>query len=304
MMSAGRNLPSAVTMPSRAKWSMLVGDQFDVRFGQCPEPVVVEQNALAIGRIGRHAFFDQVGAVLQFRQDELRQLLAVPVVALVDGAIGMRPGRILAQERQQPVAIAPEHVEAIPLHVKRQMREQPLRALGDRIGIALHRPRPLRGALIDGDRGHAVGDRRHELHRGGAGADHGDMLAVELDVVGPQRRMQHRSRKILVALEMGGGGVIELADRTDQRRWIQTSLRRCSVLSVEIQRRLLSSQCDDGQFGVEPDMLADVVFPTHLQQIVEQFLRVARNSGSMDFARRTRRNRSGSAYRRRSRGSG
>ena len=43
----------------------LVGDQFDVRPGQCFEPVIVQQDALAIGRIGRHALFDQVGPVFQ-----------------------------------------------------------------------------------------------------------------------------------------------------------------------------------------------------------------------------------------------
>lgn len=44
-----------------------VGDEFDVRFCQGLEPVVVEQDALAIGRIGQHAFLDQVGTVLQLR---------------------------------------------------------------------------------------------------------------------------------------------------------------------------------------------------------------------------------------------
>ena len=203
-------------MPSARETVDRVGDQFDIRLGQRPEPAIVEQDALAVGRVGRHAFLDQVGAILQFGQNEVRQFLAVPVVALVDGAIGMRPGRILAQERQQPVAVTPEHVEAIPLHVKRQMREQPSRAFGDRIGIACDRPRPLRGALIDGDRSDAIGDRRHELHRGGAGADHGDMLAVQLDVVRPQRGMEFRPGKFFLALEMRAARIVELTDRADE----------------------------------------------------------------------------------------
>ena len=79
----------------------------------------------------------------------------------------------------------------------------------------------MRSALINRDRGHAVGDGRHELHRGGAGADHGDTLAVKLDIAGPQRRMQRLALEVFFALEMGGRGVIELADRADQRRGLK-----------------------------------------------------------------------------------
>ena len=77
-----------------------VGDKLNVRLRQRPEPIVVEQDPLAVRRIGRHAFFDQVGTILQFRDDEIGELLAMPVIAFVDGAIGIRPARILAQERQ------------------------------------------------------------------------------------------------------------------------------------------------------------------------------------------------------------
>ena len=78
----------------------LVGDQFDIRFGKCLEPSVVEQDAFAVGRVGGHAFRNQIGPVFQFGQNEVCQLLAMPVVAFVDGTIGMWPGGILAQERQ------------------------------------------------------------------------------------------------------------------------------------------------------------------------------------------------------------
>jgi hypothetical protein len=75
----------------------------------------------------------------------------------------------------------------------------------------------LRGPLIDGDRSDAVGDRRHQLHCGRAGADDRDVLAVELDVVGPEGGMQRQALEILFALEVGGRGIVELADRADQR---------------------------------------------------------------------------------------
>ena len=216
MISAGRSLPSEVTMPSRAKWSIPSVTNSTFGLVSVRNQSVVEQDAFAVGRIGRQAFLDQVGTVLQFGFDEVREFLAMPVVALVDGAVGMRPVRILAQEGQQAVAVAPEHVEAVPLHVKRQMREQPLRAFGDGIGIARDRTRPLRRTLVDGDRRHAVGDRRHELHRGRAGADDGDVLAVDLDVVGPQCRMEYRSGEVFFTLEMGARWVIQLADRADE----------------------------------------------------------------------------------------
>ena len=109
--------------PVARKMVDVVGDQFDVWFGKCPEPAIVEQDALAIGRIGRHALCDRSGRSFNSEQDEVGEFLAVPVVALIDRAIRMRPSGILAQERQQSVAIPPEHVEAIPLHVERQMRE-------------------------------------------------------------------------------------------------------------------------------------------------------------------------------------
>ena len=42
-----------------------VRNQLHIRFGQRPEPAIVEQDAFAIGRISRHAFLDQIGAILQ-----------------------------------------------------------------------------------------------------------------------------------------------------------------------------------------------------------------------------------------------
>ena len=48
-----------------------IGDQLDIQFCECPEPSIVEQDALAIGWIGRHAFFDQVGPIVQFRQNKI-----------------------------------------------------------------------------------------------------------------------------------------------------------------------------------------------------------------------------------------
>jgi hypothetical protein len=70
--------------------------------------------------------------------------------------------------------------------------------------------------LIDGDRCNAVGDRGYKLHRGRTGADDGDVLAVDLDVVGPQRGMQRRSGKVLFALEMGARWIVELTDGADE----------------------------------------------------------------------------------------
>jgi hypothetical protein len=42
-----------------------IGDQFDMRLCQRAKPTVVEQDALAIRRIARPAFPDQIGPVLQ-----------------------------------------------------------------------------------------------------------------------------------------------------------------------------------------------------------------------------------------------
>ena len=97
------------------------------------------------------------------------------------------------------------------------MCEQPLRTLGDRLGIALDRPRPLRSALIDRHRSHAIGDRGHQLHRGGAGADHGHVFALDVDIFVPQRGMQPQAVKVLLPVEMSRQGIVQLADRAHQR---------------------------------------------------------------------------------------
>src|SRR5216683_1333221 len=202
----------------------------------------------------------------------------MPVIAFIDGAIGMRPVRVLAQEGQQPVAIAPEHVEAIPLHVKRQMREQPSRAFADGIGIARDRTRPLRRPLIYRDGSHAIGDRRHELHRGGAGADHRHAFAVELDIVRPQRGVEHQAGKILLALEMSRRWIVELADRADQDR-------RLEILHalVGFQRRDPAASglipARRGQSGVEADVAANVMFERDLLEIVQQFFALREITG-------------------------
>ena len=202
----------------------------------------------------------------------------MPVIAFVDRAIWVRPGGVLAQERQKAIAVAPEHVEAVPLHVKRQMCEQPLRAFADRIGIAFDRPRPLRRPLKHGQRRRAIGNGGYELHRGCAGADHSDALAIELEVVRPKCRMQDQALKILLAHEMRARGIVELADSADQHRRFERFLAvfrlqgRDPALFAFIPTRRR-------ELRVEAQVLADAVFSRDFLQIVEQFFARAEIAG-------------------------
>src|SRR5216684_4362225 len=158
------------------------------------------------------------------------------------------------------------------------MREQPSRAFADGIGIARDRTRPLRRPLIYRDGSHAIGDRRHELHRGGAGADHRDAFAVELDVVRPQRGMEHQAGKILFALEMSWRRIVELADRADQDRRLEIfhalvgfQRRDPAALGLVPARRR--------QSGVEADVAANVMFERDLLEIIQQFFALREITG-------------------------
>ena len=256
----------------------IFGDEFDVGFAQRAEPVVVEQDAFAVRRVGRHTLRDQVGTAFQFGQDEIRQLFAMPIVAGIDGAVGIRPVRVLAQERQQAVAVAPEHVEAIPFRVIRHVRQQPLRTVGYPVRIAGDRPRPLRGSLIDRDGRNFIGDVRHELHGGRTGSDHRHALALEIEPLRPARRMKYLAREILGAFEVGHGGIVQLADGADEdgRGYFLRPIRRFKRRDPAFCRLVPVRR---GQAGVEPDVFANAELVGNVLQVIEDFLLLREISG-------------------------
>jgi hypothetical protein len=154
---------------------------------------------------------------LQLSADEVGQLAPVTVVDRIDRTLRMRPVRVLLQRLKQSVAVAPEHREAEPLGVVRHVRQQPLRLLPDRFAVAGDWPRPLRRALVDRQRTYAVGDLRHQLHHGGAGADHGHALALDLQALGPVRRVEANALEAAGAVNARQLRIAQLADGADEK---------------------------------------------------------------------------------------
>src|SRR5436190_14747035 len=83
--------------------------------------------------------------------------------------------------------------------------------------------------------------------------------------------MQHLAPEILLALEVSGRGVVELADRADKRRRFKDLLAIAGVQRGD-PALLVLVPARRFQFGVEAEMLSDVVFERDLLEVIEQFL--------------------------------
>ena len=112
---------------------------------------------------------------------------------------------------------AGEDPEAIPVRELRHEAQQG--ALCDRhvVFVAGHRQEPRRRALEHHEVGRDLGDARNELRGAGAGADHGDALAVQVDGVVPPGRVERRPREVVDALDVGHRRPVELSGRAHER---------------------------------------------------------------------------------------
>ena len=80
------------------------------------------------------------------------------------------------------------------------------------------------------------GDGLDGLHAGGAGADHGDALAGEIDrFLRPARGMEGLSLKGVASLDAGQGRCGQRADRRDQ----EAAVKRLPSSSVTAQLRVV-----------------------------------------------------------------
>src|SRR3546814_14970732 len=78
---------------------------------------------------------------------------------------------------------------------------------------------PRRRALEDGEVLHPIDDARHDLDRAGAGADHADALAREIDRCVPARGVELRAGETLAAGNLGDVDAVELSgSRSEERR--------------------------------------------------------------------------------------
>ena len=215
----------------------------------------------------------------------------------------MLPVRVLAQEPQQPVAVAPEEGEAIPCRIERHVLQQPLRAGLHRQAVLGYRPHPLRRALVDGEAGHPVGDRRHDLHRRGAGADDRHAFSVELEIVRPRGRVKERPGENVRTLDWRDRGPLEVAGggdqhlRLDLRGSLRRTYRRRSSDCLPRSTPHPSPHSRSGCSGARRKMWRS---PPHRPAT----RRAARSNVSSRGSAQTSTSRNGSAYRRRSRDSG
>src|SRR6266446_6116185 len=90
--------------------------------------------------------------------------------------------------------------------------------------------------------------------------------------------MQRKALEVLLALEVGGRGIVELTDCADECGRFKDLLaigglerRNPAPLALIPARRR--------QLGVEPEMLSDVVFERDLLEVVEQFLALGEVAG-------------------------
>jgi hypothetical protein len=128
-----------------------VGDEVDVVAADGAEPAGVEQRPLAVGRIGRHALVDEIGAVAELRMDVPRQEPAVLVVDGVDRPFRVGPVGVDLQRREQPVAEVPYQPQPVPAEVEGDVAHQHLRRRADRAGLVGVGEPPLRRTLEDDD---------------------------------------------------------------------------------------------------------------------------------------------------------
>ena len=200
-----------------------IGDQLDPGLEKSSVPAVVEQDPLSVGRVVGQTLGDQVLTSLEFPHDVIGHLLAVEVVATIDRSLRVRPIRILLQMPEQTVGVTPRHREAVPRRVVRQVVDEPLGAVGNRVVITLDGAGPLRTALVHGECRDRVGDLRHDLHGRGAGPDHGDRPTTYIEIFGPAGTVERPSGEGVDAVDRRQFRNVQLSDRTDEDRGIDSS---------------------------------------------------------------------------------
>ena len=109
------------------------------------------------------------------------------LIALTVPSFGVPLG-IDAHAGDRAVAHPPEHPEAVPLAVGRNVRVEPALTVGHRLVVVGAGPEPRRRALEQEQLADARRDLGDELHRAGTGADHRDALARQIDGRDPTAR--------------------------------------------------------------------------------------------------------------------
>ena len=246
-----------------------VGHQFDVVALERPEPVaVVHQHALARRRIGRHALCEQFRVVADHLLDVRGQHGAQLIVGLADGAVGVVPGGVAPDHRQQPLARLPEHVEPEPLGVERHVVQEPVLLVADVVVVLGPRRYPRRRALEDGYALGDFGDLRDRLKRAGAGADDDDALAFEIVCRLPLRGVECGAVEGAEALDVRELRAVELPHRRDDRVGVDHVL---AVGSSDLHLPVpVVYVARFEHFRGQPNVVPDVEFGCDPVEVVEQ----------------------------------
>ena len=247
-------------------------DQLDVGSAQVAQPVaVVLEDPLAHGGIVGERLLDQVLAAVELRADPAGQQLTPRGVALVDAvAVGVGVVGVDAVRRGAAGDAGVPHDEAEPAGVEGQVAQGP--PLTGRHRRPVHRvgEHPLRGALIDGQRVHVLGDRRGDLEPAGAGADQGEPLPTDVEVVGPPRRVERRPGEGVHALDVREPRDVQRADGTDDEPGAMVLVDPFRIAEADEPRAVVLVPHQTGDGGAEPAVRTQPVLVEDLGEVVPE----------------------------------
>ena len=136
-------------------------------------------------------------------------------------------------------------------------------ALERAVGAVVAGDHPRRGALVDVEVAGDLLQLGHDLDRRGAGADHGDPLAGQVDVVVPARRVEELALEVLDAVDVGQPS----ARRGRRRRrsaWSAVTVRAPigpvtarPATGAPRPRRRRRTRCRSSNRSSVPDLLGD-----------------------------------------------
>ena len=147
----------------------------------------------------------------------------------------------------------------------RHVGKHPLHPLGDRVVGPGHHPGG--GALVELQAGDVFDDLGHDLDRAGAGADHRDTLAGDVDVVVPLRRVERRAvagQVVVEAVELGDQRDVQSAGTGDQELCDELA----AVVGEHVPALLVVVPLGPVDVRTEPDVAAQPVLLGDPEEIV------------------------------------
>ncbi len=202
---------------------------------------------------------------------------------LAEGSEHARPPG-LEQRRARPELARPVDALADRVLGRGGAAEEGALGAGDRaLGARQH---PRRRALKDGHVRDLVRDLRDELDRARAGADDRDALARQIDVVVPASGVEHISREVHEAGDVGQLGLDQRAGGGDQRARPDGAARGIDLVAVALPARVeqLAAELDVGQEVFVASDAPEVGMDLRLVRVGARPVRVLREGEGVDVA--------------------